>query len=59
MPDYRAFKLTRAGHVITATALHGGEDDAKARARKLATDAPVELWEGPRRIARYERQRGP
>lgn len=59
MPDYRAFKLTREGNIITVTELHCDEDEAKAGARKLATDAPVELWEGPRRIARYEPQRGP
>jgi hypothetical protein len=59
MPTYRAFELTREGNVITVTELDCNEDEAKARARKLATDWPVELWLGPRRIVRYEPQRGP
>ena len=59
MPDYRAFTLTREGHVITVTELHCDEDEAKERARKLATNAPVELWLGPRRVARYDPQRVP
>jgi hypothetical protein len=59
MPEFRAFELTREGHVISAIDLHCNEAEAKARARKLATDAPVELWEGPRRIARCEPRRGP
>ena len=54
MPDYRAFKLTREGHVILVDELRCEEEDAKAHARELATDTPVELWQGPRRIARFE-----
>lgn len=55
-PDgYAAFFLSVEGHVIrridlTATT----EEDAKASAKKLATEEPVELWLGPRRIARFK-----
>ena len=35
------------------------EAEAMERARAVAVDLPVELWRGPRRIARYEPQRGP
>jgi hypothetical protein len=29
-------------------------EHAKERARQLVTDTPVELWDGPRRIARFD-----
>jgi hypothetical protein len=53
-----AFRLTREGTVLDANEMYCSEDEARERARELATDAPVELWHGPRRVARYEAQRG-
>jgi hypothetical protein len=44
--------------VLDASEMYCSEDEARERARDLATDAPVELWKGPRRIARYEPDRG-
>lgn len=54
MTYFIAFKLTREGHVIEASEMYCSEDEAKERARALATDSPVELWQGPRRIARFD-----
>src|SRR4051794_19782469 len=51
IPEFRAFELTREGHIITVAELHCDEDEAKACARKLAINAPVEFWKGPRRMA--------
>jgi len=49
-----AFKLTREGEVLDASEMYCSEDEARERARDLATDSAVELWEGPRRSARYK-----
>jgi hypothetical protein len=49
-----AFKLTRDGKVLDASEMYCSEEEAKERARELAADTAVELWKGPRRIARYE-----
>ena len=54
MTYFIAFKLTREGKVLGASEMYCSEDEAKERARELAADAAVELWKGPRRIARYE-----
>lgn len=54
MTYYIAFRLTREGTVLDANEMYCDEDEAKARARALATESAVELWKGPRRIARYE-----
>ena len=59
MTYYIAFRLTLEGKVLDANELYCDETEARERARALATDTPVELWQGPRRIARYEPQRGP
>ena len=53
MPEFRAFKLYQ-GAVEEAINLDCSEEEAEERARKLATDGPVELWQGARLIARYE-----
>ena len=54
MTYFVAFKLTREGKVLDASEMYCSEDEARERARDLATDSAVELWKGPRRIARYE-----
>jgi hypothetical protein len=53
MPEFRAFKLYQDA-VEEAINLDCSEEEAEERARKLATDGPVELWQGARLIARYE-----
>ena len=53
MPEFRAFKLYQDA-VEEAIDLDCSEEEAEERARKLATDGPVELWQGARLIARYE-----
>lgn len=55
MKTYRAFVLTFEGHVINAVDLVcATEENAKALAERLVEANPVELWDGPRRIARFE-----
>ena len=49
-----AYKPYYDGRAEQAINLRCSERDAKKRARKLATEGPVELWEGSRAIARYE-----
>jgi hypothetical protein len=58
MTYFIAFRLTREGVVIKANELYCSENEARERARALAIESPVELWRGPRRIARYEAKRG-
>jgi hypothetical protein len=53
-----AFKMTREGKVLDASEMYCSEDEARERARELASDGPVELWHGPRRLARFEAKRG-
>jgi hypothetical protein len=54
MNDYQLFVLTREGDVKEHYTLKCANDD---RAQKLAeqflTTDPVELWEGPRQVARF------
>jgi hypothetical protein len=57
MTYYIAFRLTREGTVLDANEMYCSEEEAKERARALATDSPVELWQGPRRVARFEGER--
>jgi hypothetical protein len=54
MTYFIAFRLTREGTVLDATEMYCDESEARERARALAINSPVELWQGPRRIARYE-----
>ena len=56
MTYFIAFKLTREGTVRDANEFCCDEDEAKERARELATDGPVELWKGPRKVARFAPQ---
>jgi len=59
MTRYRVYKFTHEGHIMMIDAIRCEEQVAKELAQALAIDSPTELWEGPRRIARYEPQRGP
>ena len=52
---YQAFELTSEDEAITCIDLHCKSlEDAKERAKQLVQDRPIELWEGPLRIARFE-----
>ena len=52
---YQAFELTSRDEAVTRIDLHCNSlEDAKERAKQLVQDRPVELWEGPMRIARFE-----
>lgn len=53
MKEYRAFVLSFEGQVLqTVTLICDTEQDALERARELVDSHPVELWDGPRRVAR-------
>ena len=55
LKHYHAFELTSRDEDITLIDLHcESEEDAKQRAKQLVQDLPIELWEGPMRIARFE-----
>lgn len=55
MKTYRAFVLTPEGVVIQAIDLAcETEEDAKTRVADLVTRLPIELWDGPRRVARFD-----
>jgi len=54
---YHAFELTSEGEAIVRIDLHcESVEAARERAKQLVQDRPVELWEGPMRIARFEPQ---
>jgi len=55
MKTYRAFILTFEGQVIQSVDLVcATEENARTLAERLMEANPVELWDGPRRIARFE-----
>jgi len=55
--DFRAFVIGPDGHVIDRIDLVcDSEDDARERAAQLVDGHAIELWEGARRIARFEPQ---
>ena len=52
---FYALELTSQGEAITRIDLHcESVEEAKERAKQLVQDRPVELWEGPIRIAKFE-----
>ena len=54
MKEYRAYVLDFEGHVISRVDLVCSQEEiAKQRAEQLVDSNPVELLEGPRRIARF------
>jgi hypothetical protein len=54
MKEYRVYLLTFAGQVLQTVDLICADDDAAVElAKKLLDDSAVELWDGPRRIARF------
>jgi hypothetical protein len=60
LKEYWAFVMSADGHAIDLFGLHcETEEQAKERARQLVTDSPMELWDGPRRVARFDPKHGP
>ena len=58
MQEYRPFVIGPDGHVISRIdLLCASEEDAGKRVRQLVRGEAVELWEGTRRIERFEPQR--
>jgi hypothetical protein len=54
MKRYRAFVLSFEGSVVSVVELDCADDaEAMMRAKALVENRPVELWEGARRIARF------
>lgn len=52
---YRAFVIGRDGHVMgRVDLLCADEEEAKERARQLVDGHAIELWEGSRRIERFD-----
>ena len=55
MKTYRFLVLTFDGQLLQSLDLvFATEENAKVLARKLARSTPVELWDGPRLIARVD-----
>ncbi|MBR0831411.1 hypothetical protein JQ596_38490 [Bradyrhizobium manausense] len=55
MKTYRAFVLTFEDDIIQSVDLVcATEENARLLAERLAETNPVELWDGPRRIERFE-----
>jgi hypothetical protein len=55
MPEYKVYVLRDDGDVISRVDLFcDGVQQAKEWAKALVDGKPVELWDGPRRIARFD-----
>ena len=58
--DYRVYLLGPDGRIAGRLDIVSADDDtAKERARLLAEDCAVELWQGDRKIADYPGSRQP
>jgi hypothetical protein len=54
MPDYRAYIIGPDGHFYDSVDLDCADDDeALKRAGELVSEYGVELWQRPRKIARF------
>ena len=59
MPEYKVHVLRDDGHVTSQVDLFcDGVEQAKACAKALVDDKPVELWVSSIRIARFEPRHG-
>jgi hypothetical protein len=55
MANYRAYLIGRDGQFFRAITLDSADDsDATELAKRLVNDHDVELWQGDRKIARFE-----
>jgi hypothetical protein len=55
MKEYRAFILTFEGNILAFHHLNcETQEQAMEKAQQLAVDNPVELWDPPIRVARFE-----
>jgi len=58
MPEYRAYIVGSNGHIRRRIDFLRQEDDgAKEYAKQLLNGHDVELWQGRRRVATFERQK--
>jgi hypothetical protein len=54
MKEYRAYVFSLEGHIISREEfICANEQEARARAMAMVADKSIELWEGPRLIARF------
>ena len=54
MSEYRAYLVGSDGHIQLRVELHcADEQTARERAKQLASDQDVELWEDAHKIATY------
>ena len=55
MHAYRAYIIGSDGHIVRRIDLHcENDDDAKERAKQLVDGHAIELWDGPRKITKFE-----
>lgn len=56
MPDYRAYVIGDDGHIIRRIDLIAcaNDDVAKEKAKQLVDGYAIELWDGARRITRFD-----
>jgi hypothetical protein len=60
MPDYRLFFLTAENHIINHLEYLCGDDlDALDKARGLAINHSIEIWQAKRRVALVKRGDAP
>jgi hypothetical protein len=54
MVEYRAYLIGQNGHIVHRVDMLCDDDEAaKVRAQLLIDVQPVELWQGPRLVARF------
>ena len=55
MHNYKVYVFGDDGHIINLVDLNCLDDEAAAdKGRQLADGRPIELWDGARKIARFE-----
>jgi hypothetical protein len=56
MPEYSIYAIDKDGHISGAAVIIDAADDQAAReeAKRGLDGQTIELWDGPRRIARFD-----
>jgi hypothetical protein len=55
MPEYRAYTVGDDGHFVDcATLVCPNDADAIEKAKRLVNGLDIELWSGPRFVAKFE-----
>jgi hypothetical protein len=58
MREFRAYRIGNDGLIVDRSDLAcASEDEARLIAERMAVEYSVELWEGPHRLAQYQRQK--